>query len=115
MFSVRFHTAICLTDPLTASTNTLSLHDALPIWARERDAVLHRVAEDARQDIGQLGREVCERNLAANDERGPRIKLADILPRSEEHTAELQSRLHIVCRLLLEKKRAQDKKRSVVR
>src|SRR2546422_3097708 len=30
-------------------------------------------------------------------------------PRSEEHTSELQSRLHLVCRLLLEKK----KKRTV--
>src|SRR2546422_3232189 len=28
--------------------------------------------------------------------------------RSEEHTSELQSRLHIVCRLLLEKKKHQD-------
>src|SRR5205809_4400334 len=27
-------------------------------------------------------------------------------PRSEEHTSELQSRLHLVCRLLLEKKQA---------
>src|SRR5216684_6516825 len=31
-------------------------------------------------------------------DRGPR-------PRSEEHTSELQSRLHLVCRLLLEKKK----------
>src|SRR2546422_3876924 len=30
------------------------------------------------------------------------VKLA---PRSEEHTSELQSRLHLVCRLLLEKKK----------
>src|SRR2546429_6489778 len=28
--------------------------------------------------------------------------------RSEEHTSELQSRLHLVCRLLLEKKKKQD-------
>src|SRR2546429_6586813 len=28
--------------------------------------------------------------------------------RSEEHTSELQSRLHLVCRLLLEKKKNQD-------
>src|SRR2546422_3206942 len=28
-----------------------------------------------------------------------------ILSRSEEHTSELQSRLHLVCRLLLEKKK----------
>src|SRR5256884_4167706 len=29
-------------------------------------------------------------------------------PRSEEHTSELQSRLHLVCRLLLEKKKNTD-------
>src|SRR2546429_6949202 len=28
-----------------------------------------------------------------------------VLSRSEEHTSELQSRLHLVCRLLLEKKK----------
>src|SRR2546422_4046014 len=33
--------------------------------------------------------------------------------RSEEHTSELQSRLHLVCRLLLEKKKPQQQ--SVVR
>src|SRR2546422_6492074 len=35
------------------------------------------------------------------------------LNRSEEHTSELQSRLHLVCRLLLEKKKKQ-KHRGVV-
>src|SRR2546422_1287463 len=30
------------------------------------------------------------------------------IARSEEHTSELQSRLHLVCRLLLEKKKATD-------
>src|SRR2546422_6412744 len=30
------------------------------------------------------------------------------MKRSEEHTSELQSRLHLVCRLLLEKKKAVD-------
>src|SRR2546422_3984522 len=29
----------------------------------------------------------------------------DVADRSEEHTSELQSRLHLVCRLLLEKKK----------
>src|SRR2546429_6775661 len=29
-----------------------------------------------------------------------------VLRRSEEHTSELQSRLHLVCRLLLEKKKS---------
>src|SRR5687768_17780975 len=32
--------------------------------------------------------------------------------RSEEHTSELQSRLHLVCRLLLEKKKKNKKKRT---
>src|SRR2546422_6323552 len=31
--------------------------------------------------------------------------LGVVLARSEEHTSELQSRLHLVCRLLLEKKK----------
>src|SRR2546422_4267864 len=33
------------------------------------------------------------------------VVLAGSLQRSEEHTSELQSRLHLVCRLLLEKKK----------
>src|SRR2546422_4349190 len=38
--------------------------------------------------------------------RGRRIHLqGDQGRRSEEHTSELQSRLHLVCRLLLEKKK----------
>src|SRR2546422_7071715 len=32
--------------------------------------------------------------------------------RSEEHTSELQSRLHLVCRLLLEKKKKRDRVRG---
>src|SRR5687768_17709440 len=32
-------------------------------------------------------------------------RLQPVDPRSEEHTSELQSRLHLVCRLLLEKKK----------
>src|SRR2546429_3775209 len=42
------------------------------------------------------GREKRRRNRGA---RAPRER------RSEEHTSELQSRLHLVCRLLLEKKK----------
>src|SRR5687768_18258803 len=46
------------------------------------------------------------------DDRVPSIRQSypemfdDLVPvRSEEHTSELQSRLHLVCRLLLEKKK----------
>src|SRR5690625_6176839 len=38
---------------------------------------------------------------------GQTIDIAALLPRSEEHTSELQSRGHLVCRLLLEKKNHQ--------
>src|SRR5687768_18196762 len=38
----------------------------------------------------------------------PRVALAGL--RSEEHTSELQSRLHLVCRLLLEKKKIKIKR-----
>src|SRR2546422_6467353 len=37
-----------------------------------------------------------------SQETGPGVEERD---RSEEHTSELQSRLHLVCRLLLEKKK----------
>src|SRR2546422_3674201 len=39
----------------------------------------------------------------------PYFLLAATSPRSEEHTSELQSRLHLVCRLLLEKKKKKTK------
>src|SRR2546429_5111022 len=35
----------------------------------------------------------------------PNRPIKEVLGRSEEHTSELQSRLHLVCRLLLEKKK----------
>src|SRR2546422_1869014 len=40
---------------------------------------------------------------------------APLPPRSEEHTSELQSRLHLVCRLLLEKKKKKKKKDKLYR
>src|ERR1041385_9295104 len=37
-----------------------------------------------------------------------------VMRRSEEHTSELQSRLQLVCRLLLEKKKKKDKQKYMV-
>src|SRR2546429_6754782 len=48
-----------------------------------------------------LGRAVARRGGAAQTE----FEIRRV--RSEEHTSELQSRLHLVCRLLLEKKKHQ--------
>src|SRR5260370_34188380 len=66
-------------DTATTEIYTLSLHDALPICGRHGQP-LHR----RRLDLGRAG---------GRD-------------RSEEHTSELQSHLNLVCRLLLEKKKA---------
>src|SRR2546422_7737387 len=41
--------------------------------------------------------------------RSPRPRPSRLNARSEEHTSELQSRLHLVCRLLLEKKKSNDR------
>src|SRR2546422_5587343 len=51
--------------------------------------------------------QVLERDEAsrpAPNARKMELKLTHADARSEEHTSELQSRLHLVCRLLLEKK-----------
>src|SRR5687768_17735671 len=42
---------------------------------------------------------------ASEPERNRQRLVEEIADRSEEHTSELQSRLHLVCRLLLEKKK----------
>src|SRR6476620_12602516 len=65
-------------DTATTEIYTLSLHDALPIYAR---LVVHDLLDPVRVAVGDGER------------------------RSEEHTSELQSRQYLVCRLLLEKKK----------
>src|SRR5439155_23163725 len=86
---------------------TLSLHDALPICCRRRITRPHREypgRSDARhsstKSIDIVGR--CCARTSAN-----RCNSAWHSIRSEEHTSELQSRGHLVCRLLLEKKKKQ--------
>src|SRR5256884_7395043 len=51
----------------------------------------------------------CTLNNTTPNPTGPAntVKVGCIFIRSEEHTSELQSRLHLVCRLLLEKKKQQ--------
>src|SRR2546422_8530237 len=55
--------------------------------------------ERAQEVFGERGRDGAERGGADQEQLGPSEQ------RSEEHTSELQSRLHLVCRLLLEKKK----------
>src|SRR5258708_24385636 len=75
-------------DTATTEIYTLSLHDALPISRHRRP---HTVGSAGKS----RGRQPQERIPAA----------AFAGRRSEEHTSELQSPDHLVCRLLLEKKK----------
>src|SRR3989442_11516392 len=59
----------------------------------------HLTADGGRQRQGALDREVAIGGVRCRGVPGVRD------PRSEEHTSELQSRPHLVCRLLLEKKK----------
>src|SRR5687768_18198130 len=56
---------------------------------------------------GRRGRPLFLIDLAVPRDLDPEIN--DLDGRSEEHTSELQSRLHLVCRLLLEKKKKNTK------
>src|SRR5574344_1575384 len=72
-------------DTATTEIYTLSLHDALPIYANE-----------------SLAKKACQLHFQ---------KSCNAMKRSEEHTSELQSPDHLVCRLLLEKKKKRKKMR----
>src|SRR2546422_3856417 len=87
-------------DTATTEIYTLSLHDALPILLGVADmGPRHEPIPENLRDDGRGGDR--EAQLVALDDRA----LLDGKRRSEEHTSELQSRLHLVCRLLLEKKK----------
>src|SRR5439155_19677227 len=103
------------TDPATPELYTLSLHDALPICAVRPGARTDH-ARDPIFTLGDGSRSLSGRpphrvrwsfaravsGGAAPDLRSRGRRAKD--HRSEEHTSELQSRGHLVCRLLLEKK-----------
>src|SRR2546422_2707233 len=75
---------------------------------RGREAA--QVRADEAPDLGAVRGERVPREI----EPEARLFLAQALrlftARSEEHTSELQSRLHLVCRLLLEKKKIIDER-----
>src|SRR5205814_9244959 len=99
-----------LTPPPPPDIHTLSLHDALPILAPS--------AASVRSSTPAISERCCIWTRCASTSgccsRTPtssgisRRTIPDdvgVLLRSEEHTSELQSLRHLVCRLLLEKKK----------
>src|SRR5205809_4781838 len=91
----------------TTAIYTLSLHDALPI----SDSGVHLVGflGQARVRLHLRGRGAPRNTGGAQGEEKVEVKVrTETARRSEEHTSELQSRLHLVCRLLLEKKKTKN-------
>src|SRR2546429_999459 len=81
-------------DTATTEIYTLSLHDALPISHARID------------DQTEYGYFWWLKSFKSGEKSYPAFYMSGNggNKRSEEHTSELQSRLHLVCRLLLEKK-----------
>src|SRR5690606_41570149 len=107
--ATRCYASVCITASAITRSYTHSLHDALPISASH-----------ARGGFAGSGRGSCglgspppegvERSRPCPRRACPwtaRRTARSLGPgaRSEEHTAELQSRENLVCRLLLEKKK----------
>src|SRR2546429_6793973 len=93
---VYFFLFFFFNDTATTEIYTLSLHDALPI---------SRLDSASQPEV-----ENSPRNSEIITSTAPPVVIQKLKlfrngkDRSEEHTSELQSRLHLVCRLLLEKK-----------
>src|SRR5207247_9274358 len=83
-------------DPATSEIYTLSLHDALPIS--------RGVGPDKPQHLARRQRKAQIADLEGWPPVGA-LGVGERDARSEEHTSELQSRVDLVCRLLLEKKK----------
>src|SRR5262245_63460684 len=101
-------------DPSTTELYTLSLHDALPIWLHRAGppSGAARILAVRRSDRGARLRRrrgrvrgMDRQGAASLVRRGFRRRGRERDDRSEEHTSELQSLRHLVCRLLLEKKK----------
>src|SRR2546422_6583064 len=94
--SSDFSSFFFFNDTATTEIYTLSLHDALPISSRPPwEWTTHGFRPTSRRPAPTPTRHSWPGSPSTV--RRPR--------RSEEHTSELQSRLHLVCRLLLEKKK----------
>src|SRR5256884_1125730 len=102
-------------DPPTPEISPLPLHDALPFLCggtaepRQPTGTMLRVHHRGAEGDGRLAAAVPDphrRDAIHGRVLGRRIRHSRTsrFGRSEEHTSELQSRLHLVCRLLLEKK-----------
>src|SRR5207244_11545747 len=96
------------TAPATTQIYPLSLHDALPICIAALPApAAPPQHQHGRRRSGDRGRQ--RHDPGRGGARSHFRPGAPSRRRSEEHTSELQSPDHLVCRLLLEKKKKKQK------
>src|SRR3989442_8217470 len=87
-------------DTATTEIYTLSLHDALPIWWTRSSSAMKPSRTRTVPSFSLV------RFCSAVAWPSCSVVTSPSVTRSEEHTSELQSRPHLVCRLLLEKKKS---------
>src|SRR2546429_1130547 len=90
------------------SSDLKELRDYSPIpglWSRIECALIEQDGRKARRPEGKWWFSFLP-NVSLGWQTAVAGAFALILTRSEEHTSELQSRLHLVCRLLLENKKS---------
>src|SRR5688572_32712133 len=90
-------------DPGPPEVYTLSLHDALPIYARF--CARHGITVDPSRFAKAVRAASSILDDAQEHVYDGEIFVRYTGRRSEEHTSELQSQSNLVCRLLLEKKK----------
>src|SRR5205823_11881479 len=109
-----YFSSFFFTDPATSAIYTLSLHDALPIFAiagSKAIVIAFSRCYDRVHDGQHIG--VRERFAGRGIVDVCRLLCHGItVIRSEEHTSELQSLAYLVCRLLLEKKKKKHNTKS---
>src|SRR5690606_41238008 len=109
--SVPNHTSLLSPPSSAAAPYSLCLHDALPIydWSAESlgSGVISCPVALSMICIASLSISSATAVLHSTTTAHFRSRLTNrVADRSEEHTSELQSRENLVCRLLLEKKKA---------
>src|SRR5437870_10918547 len=103
LIEVRVQRRVVITGMGTVSPNGVGNSSFSQAVLDGRSGVRRISRFDASEISVQIAGEVADFDELAWVDRRERKHVSRVLPRSEEHTSELQSRGHLVCRLLLEK------------